>query len=65
MLSAAFPQDNKKIITYVMCLDFSLPYRIVFAVATEDSILLYDTQQQQPFAYISNVHYHQLSDVAW
>ncbi len=44
---------------------FSLPYRMVFAVATEDSILLYDTQQPQPFAFISNIHYHQLSDITW
>ena len=38
---------------------------MVFAVATEDSVLLYDTQQPQPFAYIGNIHYHQLSDVTW
>ncbi|XP_062599442.1 chromatin assembly factor 1 subunit B-like [Saccostrea cucullata] len=44
---------------------FALPYRMVFAVGTEDSVLLYDTQQQSPFAYISNIHYHQLSDLAW
>ncbi|XP_021360703.1 chromatin assembly factor 1 subunit B-like [Mizuhopecten yessoensis] len=44
---------------------FCLPYRIVFAVGTEDSILLYDTQQLTPFGYISNIHYHQLSDLAW
>nr|XP_022291459.1 chromatin assembly factor 1 subunit B-like isoform X1 [Crassostrea virginica] len=44
---------------------FALPYRMVFAVGTEDAVLLYDTQQQSPFAYISNIHYHQLSDLAW
>ncbi|KAK3585670.1 hypothetical protein CHS0354_020236 [Potamilus streckersoni] len=44
---------------------FCLPYRVVFAVATEDSVLLYDTQQEQPFAYITNIHYHQLSDLSW
>ncbi|XP_077977620.1 chromatin assembly factor 1 subunit B-like [Glandiceps talaboti] len=44
---------------------FSLPYRIVFAVATEDSLLFYDTQQSFPFAYVSNIHYHQLSDMSW
>lgn len=52
-----------KLSTFVIY--FSLPYRIVFAVATEDSVVFYDTQQQQPFGYISNVHYHQLSDLAW
>lgn len=44
---------------------FRLPYRVVFAVATEDSVLLYDTQQIIPFAFVSNIHYHQLSDLAW
>ncbi|XP_078088889.1 chromatin assembly factor 1 subunit B isoform X1 [Mustelus asterias] len=44
---------------------FKLPYRLVFAVASEDSILLYDTQQTVPFGYISNIHYHTLSDITW
>ena len=43
----------------------SLPYRIVFAVLTEDSLILYDSQQSIPFGMISNIHYHQLSDVTW
>ncbi|VDI38219.1 chromatin assembly factor 1 subunit B [Mytilus galloprovincialis] len=44
---------------------FSLPYRTVFAVGTEDSVLFYDTQQQMPFAHVTNIHYHQISDLAW
>ncbi|XP_041127473.1 chromatin assembly factor 1 subunit B-like isoform X1 [Polyodon spathula] len=44
---------------------FNLPYRLVFAVASEDSVFLYDTQQSIPFGYISNIHYHTLSDVTW
>ncbi|XP_037345558.2 chromatin assembly factor 1 subunit B [Pungitius pungitius] len=44
---------------------FQLPYRMVFAVASEDSILLYDTQQTIPFGLVSNIHYHTLSDLAW
>ncbi|XP_075398428.1 chromatin assembly factor 1 subunit B isoform X2 [Tenrec ecaudatus] len=43
----------------------NLPYRMVFAVASEDSVLLYDTQQSLPFGYVSNIHYHTLSDVSW
>lgn len=43
----------------------SLPYRMVFAVASEDSVLLYDTQQPFPFGYVSNIHYHTLSDISW
>ncbi|XP_076975221.1 chromatin assembly factor 1 subunit B isoform X2 [Tamandua tetradactyla] len=42
-----------------------LPYRLVFAVASEDSVLLYDTQQSFPFGYVSNIHYHTLSDISW
>ncbi|XP_023574492.1 chromatin assembly factor 1 subunit B isoform X2 [Octodon degus] len=42
-----------------------LPYRLVFAVASEDSVLLYDTQQPFPFGYVSNIHYHTLSDISW
>ncbi|CAM1297616.1 CHAF1B (predicted), partial [Pycnogonum litorale] len=44
---------------------FSLPYRIVFAVATQDSVIIYDTQQVVPIAHISNCHYTCLSDLAW
>nr|XP_048278697.1 chromatin assembly factor 1 subunit B [Myodes glareolus] len=43
----------------------SLPYRMVFAVASEDSVLLYDTQQPFPFGYVTNIHYHTLSDISW
>ncbi|KAI9530302.1 Chromatin assembly factor 1 subunit B [Dissostichus eleginoides] len=44
---------------------FQLPYRMVFAVASEDSIYLYDTQQTLPFGLVSNIHYHTLSDLTW
>ncbi|XP_074550210.1 chromatin assembly factor 1 subunit B [Halichoeres trimaculatus] len=44
---------------------FQLPYRMVFAVASEDAICLYDTQQTLPFGLVSNIHYHTLSDVTW
>uniref|UniRef100_T1IMQ8 Uncharacterized protein n=1 Tax=Strigamia maritima TaxID=126957 RepID=T1IMQ8_STRMM len=44
---------------------FDLPYRVVFAVATLNSILLYDTQQPLPFAHVSNLHYTRLSDISW
>ncbi|XP_077487426.1 chromatin assembly factor 1, p105 subunit isoform X1 [Amblyomma americanum] len=43
----------------------SLPYRMVFAVATQKAILLYDTQHSTPFAHISNIHYTRLSDLTW
>ncbi|XP_042894256.1 chromatin assembly factor 1 subunit B-like isoform X2 [Penaeus japonicus] len=44
---------------------FHLPYRMVFAVATQNAVFLYDTQQPVPFAKISNIHYTRLSDVTW
>ncbi|KZC09000.1 PREDICTED: chromatin assembly factor 1 subunit B [Dufourea novaeangliae] len=43
----------------------TLPYRIVFAVATQHSVFIYDTQQISPIAVISNIHYTRLTDVAW
>jgi chromatin assembly factor 1 subunit B len=44
---------------------YDIPYRMIFAVATETSILLYDTQEKAPFARISRIHYTRLTDVAW
>lgn len=44
---------------------FSLPYRVVYAVATQDAILVYDTQQQSPLCIVSNLHYATFTDLAW
>lgn len=44
---------------------FHMPYRMIFAVATQNAVLLYDTQQPIPFAKVSNIHYTRLSDVTW
>lgn len=44
---------------------FSLPYRIVYAVATEDAVLLYDTQQQTPLCVVSNLHCATFTDLTW
>lgn len=43
----------------------SFPYRIIYAVATQESVLLFDTQQSSPFAIISNIHYTRLTDISW
>lgn len=41
-------------------------YRMVFAVATADAILIYETQFcRRPIIYISGVHYEPLTDLAW
>ena len=42
-----------------------LPYRVVFAIASLDSVFLYDTQQAPPFALLSNIHYTNITDLAW
>lgn len=44
---------------------FKLPYRYVFAVATQDAVTIYDTQQLNPIALIKDLHYGMLTDVAW
>lgn len=42
-----------------------LPYRMIFAVATHRSVVIYDTQQTSPIAIVSNIHFTRLTDVAW
>lgn len=44
---------------------FSLPYRMVYAVATEDSVILYDTQQFTPICVVSNLHCATFTDLTW
>ncbi|KAJ3228249.1 hypothetical protein HDU81_006253 [Chytriomyces hyalinus] len=43
-----------------------LPYRMMFAVASQDSVVVYDTSRlEKPVAIVSNLHYGTLTDVAW
>nr|CAI5863650.1 unnamed protein product [Callosobruchus analis] len=42
-----------------------LPYRMVFAVGTDHDIILYDTQQKEPFARFHEIHYTRLTDLTW
>jgi hypothetical protein len=44
---------------------FALPYRMILAVAMQNSVLLYDTQQSEPFGIVSNIHYTRLTDITW
>lgn len=44
---------------------FALPYRLLYAVACQDSVLLYDTQQSGPVAIFRGLHYAGFTDVAW
>uniref|UniRef100_F1KYV1 Chromatin assembly factor 1 subunit B n=1 Tax=Ascaris suum TaxID=6253 RepID=F1KYV1_ASCSU len=42
-----------------------LPYRMIWAVLTRDSVTVYDSQCTMPFAYVDNIHYNTLTDLAW
>ncbi|KAK3341253.1 WD40-repeat-containing domain protein [Lasiosphaeria hispida] len=44
---------------------FTLRYRMIYAVATQDSVLLYDTQQQTPICIVSNLHCATFTDLTW
>ncbi|KAJ5676236.1 Chromatin assembly factor 1 subunit B [Penicillium macrosclerotiorum] len=44
---------------------FALPYRMVYAVATQDAVLIYDTQQQTPLCVVSNLHFATFTDLTW
>ncbi|KAK6906546.1 chromatin assembly factor 1 subunit B [Kwoniella mangroviensis CBS 8886] len=44
---------------------FALPYRLLYAVACQDSVLLYDTQQAGPIAIFKGLHYAGFTDIAW
>ncbi|KAL1525958.1 hypothetical protein AB1Y20_020784 [Prymnesium parvum] len=42
-----------------------LPYRVVWAVATIDAVIMYDSQHQEPLLAASNIHLAAISDIAW
>jgi len=44
---------------------FALPYRVVYAVATQDAVLVYDTQQMHPIIVVSNLHFATFTDLTW
>ncbi|KAI1326945.1 WD40 repeat-like protein [Xylariaceae sp. FL0255] len=44
---------------------FALPYRVIYAVATQDAVYLYDTQQTTPFCVVSNLHLATFTDLTW
>ncbi|XP_063536260.1 chromatin assembly factor 1 subunit B [Cydia strobilella] len=43
----------------------ALRRRMLLAVATRRSVMVYDTQQKTPIAVISNIHYTRLTDLSW
>lgn len=44
---------------------FTLPYRMRFAVASLDTVFIYDTESPFPEAVISGFHCEKISDIAW
>ena len=44
---------------------FRLPYRMVYALATQNTVAFYDTQQAEPFARVAKIHYIGLTDLTW
>jgi chromatin assembly factor 1 subunit B len=44
---------------------FKLPYRVVFAVATLNSLYVYDTESVPPILVHAGPHYAAITDIAW
>ncbi|CAA7034794.1 unnamed protein product [Microthlaspi erraticum] len=44
---------------------FKLPYRLVFAIATLNSVYIYDTECVAPIAVLAGLHYAAITDVTW
>lgn len=44
---------------------FRLPYRLIFAVATLNSLYIYDTEGIEPIAILAGLHYAAITDIAW
>ncbi|KAI5956377.1 CAC2 [Candida jiufengensis] len=44
----------------------SLPYTLVFAIATIDSVIIYSTENKfAPLGQVSNLHYQGITDLVW
>jgi len=55
-----FKKDPKRKVSL-----FDVPYNMVFAIATIDSVLVYQTQMLTPMYIVGNIHYAMLSDISW
>ncbi|GAB2280747.1 3-oxoacyl-[acyl-carrier-protein] synthase [Dionaea muscipula] len=44
---------------------FNLPYRLIFAVATLNSLYIYDTESIAPVVIMAGLHYAAITDIAW
>ncbi|KAL3235291.1 Chromatin assembly factor 1 subunit p60 [Nakaseomyces bracarensis] len=62
-IAVAFNQNYYKLQAEKPYID--LPYKLVFAVATTNQVLFYDTESPEPISIVSNLHYTPLTDIAW
>lgn len=44
---------------------FALPYRMLYAVLTMDTVAIYDTQQAGPVCLLTKLHYDEFTDMSW
>ncbi|KAJ6625218.1 WD40-repeat-containing domain protein [Mycena sp. CBHHK59/15] len=44
---------------------FALPYRMLYAVVTMDTVAVYDTQQSGPVCMLTKLHYDEFTDLTW
>lgn len=44
---------------------FTLPYRIVYAIFTMDTVMVFDSNSITPISHIRDLHYGSLTDVCW
>lgn len=42
-----------------------LPYKMVFSVACQDAVIVYNTQQRHPIAIGTGLHYATITDISW
>jgi chromatin assembly factor 1 subunit B len=59
------PTPNPGTQTAVRNSVFALPYRMLFAVVTMDTVAIYDTQQAGPVCLLTNLHYDEFTDTTW
>lgn len=44
---------------------FKLPYKMIFAVATQSSVFIYDTESLNALGVVENLHYSTITDICW
>lgn len=42
-----------------------LPYRVIFAICSQDSVTIYDTDETQPIVHVAGIHCTSITDCAW